>query len=91
MTCETAIQHDSGEGGMVERVLSEKQRSWLSHIEDCGKTGISMKAYAERHSLDLHQFYLWKGRLRKLGAVPGRPGPKQKLFKAVRVAARNGS
>ncbi len=26
-----------------------------------------MKAYAEAHGLDLQSFYLWKGRLKKLG------------------------
>ena len=28
-----------------------------------------MKAYAEEHGLDLQNFYLWKGRLKKLGLV----------------------
>ena len=28
-----------------------------------------MKAYAEAHELDLQSFYLWKGRLKKLGLV----------------------
>ena len=32
-----------------------------------------MKAYAEEHGLDLQSFYLWKGRLKKLGLVVGRP------------------
>ncbi len=32
-----------------------------------------MKAYAEEHGLDLQSFYLWKGRLKKLGLVAGRP------------------
>ena len=31
-----------------------------------------MKAYAEEHGLDLQSFYLWKGRLKKLGLVVGR-------------------
>ena len=28
-----------------------------------------MKAYADRQGLDLQSFYLWKGRLKKLGLV----------------------
>jgi hypothetical protein len=28
-----------------------------------------MKAYADRNGLDLQSFYLWKGRLKKLGLV----------------------
>jgi len=34
--------------------------------------GGSMKAYAEEHGLDLQSFYLWKGRLKKLGFVTER-------------------
>jgi len=49
--------------------LSSKQREWLKHIEACGAIGGSMKAYAEAHGLDLQSFYLWKGRLKKLGLV----------------------
>jgi len=36
--------------------------------------GGSMKAYAEEHGLDLQSFYLWKGRLKKLGFVAERQG-----------------
>ena len=32
-----------------------------------------MKAYAKEHGLDLQNFYLWKGRLKKLGLVADRP------------------
>jgi len=35
----------------------EKQRVWLDHVTACGKAEVSMKAYAERHGLDLQQFY----------------------------------
>jgi hypothetical protein len=28
-----------------------------------------MKAYAEKHGFDLQSFYLWKGRLKKLGVL----------------------
>ncbi len=49
--------------------LSDKQRVWLDHVAACGKAEISMKGYAERHGLDLQQFYFWKGQLRKLGVI----------------------
>lgn len=49
--------------------LSDKQRGWLEHIEACVASGGSMKAYAEEHGFDLQSFYLWKGRLKKLGVV----------------------
>ena len=58
---------------MDERMLSDKQRGWLSHVEACELTGGSMKAYAEQHALDLQSFYLWKGRLKKLGIIDAGP------------------
>jgi hypothetical protein len=54
---------------MNTRDLSDKQRIWVEHIEACVAGGGSMKAYAEAHGLDLQSFYLWKGRLKKLGFV----------------------
>ena len=59
---------------MDEQGFSNKQRFWLQHVEACGRSGVSMKAYAEQHALDLQQFYFWKGRLKKLGAIDGKPG-----------------
>lgn len=49
--------------------LSSRQREWLEHVEACAATGSSMKAYAEAQGLDLQSFYLWKGRLKKLGLI----------------------
>jgi hypothetical protein len=54
---------------MKIRDLSDKQRVWLEHVEACAAGGGSMKAYADRHGLELQSFYLWKGRLKKLGLV----------------------
>ena len=59
---------------MSTRDLSDKQRVWLEHLEACLAGGGSMKAYADRHGLDLQSFYLWKGRLKKLGFVAERQG-----------------
>ena len=52
--------------------LSDKQRAWLDHVEACVASGGSMKRYAEKNGLDLQSFYLWKGRLKKLGVIAGR-------------------
>ena len=60
---------------MDGRVLNDKQRAWLHHVETCAAEGISMKAYAEQHGLDLQNFYFWKGRLRKFGLVDPAPPP----------------
>jgi len=83
LACETAVLDDFGEGGMDERMLSDKQRGWLSHVEACELTGGSMKAYAEQHALDLQSFYLWKGRLKKLGIIDA--GPERRSLDRVRV------
>ncbi|HMB48827.1 MAG TPA: hypothetical protein VKN63_11165 [Afifellaceae bacterium] len=58
---------------MDGRDLSDKQRTWLNHVEACAACGMSMKAYAEQHGLDLQNFYFWKGRLRKIGLVDRAP------------------
>ena len=58
---------------MDGRVLSDKQRAWLNHVEACAAEGASMKAYAEQHGLDLQDFYFWKGRLRKIGLIDPAP------------------
>ncbi len=60
---------------MDGRDLSDKQRSWLNHVEVCAAGGMSMKAYAEQHGLDLQNFYFWKGRLRKIGLIEPAPSP----------------
>ena len=60
---------------MDERVLNDKQRAWLNHVETCIAEGTSMKAYAEQHGLDLQNFYFWKGRLRKIGLIEPAPPP----------------
>jgi hypothetical protein len=68
---------------MDERMLSDKQRGWLCHIEACELASVSMKAYAEQHALDLQSFYLWKGRLKKLGVID--TAPERRSLDPVRV------
>ena len=54
---------------MAVRGLTEKQRTWLEHVERCAATGVSMRAYAERHGLDVQRFYVWKSQLKQLGLL----------------------
>lgn len=63
--------------------LSDKQRTWLNHVEACAACGMSMKAYAEQQGLDLQNFYFWKGRLRKIGLVD--PVPEQKAIEPAQI------
>lgn len=74
-------------GGMVDRELTDTQRIWLTHAEACAAGGGSMKAYAEEHGLDLQSFYLWKGRLKKLGLVAGRPDQAMRRLQAFPIGA----
>lgn len=59
---------------MSRETVSDKQCAWLQHVEACAAGGVSMKAYAEKHGLDLQRFYLWKGRLKKLGIIQAGSG-----------------
>ena len=72
---------------MGGRELTDTQRIWLTHVEACAAGGGSMKAYAEEHRLDLQRFYLWKGRLKKLGLVAGRPDQATARLQALPLEA----
>jgi len=75
---------------MDDRAPTDTQRIWLTHVEACAAAGGSMKAYAEEHGLDLQSFYLWKGRLKKLGFVAERQGlaaPSSSAFVPVPLLA----
>ena len=54
---------------MAGRGLTDKQRIWLRHIEDCATAGLSMREYADRHELDVQRFYVWKSQLKRLGVL----------------------
>jgi hypothetical protein len=54
---------------MAGRGLTEKQRIWLKHVDDCAASGVSMRAYADRHGLDVQRFYVWKSQLKQLGVL----------------------
>jgi hypothetical protein len=73
---------------MNTRDLSDKQRIWLEHDEACVAGGGSMKAYADRQGLDLQSFYLWKGRLKKLGFFGVSSGNLSAATAVVPVALR---
>jgi len=72
---------------MDDRELTDTQRIWLTHAEACAAGGGSMKAYAEERGLDLQSFYLWKGRLKKLGLVAGRPDRATPRLQALPLGA----
>ncbi|MGB3313979.1 MAG: hypothetical protein WBB85_06175 [Albidovulum sp.] len=49
--------------------MTEKQHIWLKHVDDCTASGVSMRAYADRHGLDVQRFYVWKSQLKQLGVL----------------------
>ena len=56
---------------IVRDGLVDKHRLWLDHLESCASSGLSMRAYAECHGLDVRRFYGWKKQLKMLGLLPG--------------------
>lgn len=47
--------------GVSEGVeLTERQKYWLGHVQECRKSGGGMKSYAETHGLEVREFYHWK-------------------------------
>lgn len=54
---------------MDRKDLTAPQALWLEHLEACAAAGKSMKAYAEVNGLNLQNFYVWKGRLKRLGVL----------------------
>jgi hypothetical protein len=54
---------------MAGRELTDKQRTWLVHVEDCAASGVPMRVYADRHGLDVQRFYVWKSQLKQLGVL----------------------
>lgn len=57
---------------MADHGLTSTQRFWLEHVKACEAAGVSMKAYVERHGLNLQSFYCWKGQLKKRGLLSPR-------------------
>ena len=53
--------------------MTSTQQFWLEHVEACEGAGVSMKDYAERHGLNLQNFYCWKGQLKKRGLLSPTP------------------
>jgi transposase-like protein len=58
---------------MAERGLTSTQQFWLDHVAACAAAGVSMKAYAEQHGLNVQSFYGWKEQLKKRGLVSPAP------------------
>jgi transposase-like protein len=60
--------------------LTEKQKIWLEHVQACGRSSQSMRAYAEANGLNVSTFYAWKKTLRRKGAFGEPPSAEPPLF-----------
>jgi len=54
---------------MADLGLTPTQQFWLGHVEAFEVAGVSTRSYAERHGLNLQNFYCWKGQLKKRGLL----------------------
>ena len=86
----------------TESKLTERQQFWLDHLRKSRRSKQSLKAYAERHGLDVRLFYEAKSRLKRKGALAGmsmgsprfvrvEPTVEQPMPAVCRVHLRNGT
>ena len=68
--------------------LTKKQKFWLDHVQACGMSSQSMRAYAEANGLNVSTFYAWKKALRRKGAIGGPPLAEPPLFHKAVVSNR---
>lgn len=54
---------------MSEAALTQKQSTWLKHIQQCERQKLSAQAYCTKHQLKLSQFYSYKHDLRRKGVL----------------------
>ena len=57
----------------AERILTERQRHWLKHLQACERAGETIRRYSERQGLSVHSLYSARKRLRGLGFSFGTP------------------
>lgn len=69
---------------MNDKLLTEQQQYWLSHIEACQQQGLSMKRYAQREGIALNTLYQAKCRMTKAKILPIK---KSSQFQRVAISA----
>ena len=81
--------------------LTQLQRGWLEHLQSWERSGSTLKAYAERHSLDHRRLYRFKRLLTDKGVygegaavsprfIRARIAPEHKSITVCRVRLGNG-
>jgi hypothetical protein len=69
-----------------QSTLTEKQQHWLTHIQSCEQSGLTMKAYAQQNGLNVSALYAWKKTLRHKGAIDAPESGAKPLFRKATVS-----
>lgn len=80
-----SVAHFENEGKTVTKKRAElttRQQYWLDCIEECERSGQSLKAYAEEREIPVATLYSWKKKLKQKGLLPER----RSRFQRVRIA-----
>lgn len=59
----------------MSKKLTAWQQEWLEHVERCERSGLTSKAYAQQHGLDIKRLYWSRTELKKKGLFPAKPAP----------------
>lgn len=62
---------------VAKRTSRQKETAWLRRLEDWSHSGLSGKAYCERHGLSGSTFRWWKRELRRRGKWPVAVEPEE--------------
>ena len=74
--------------------LTERQAQWAKHLRACAASGLTSKAYAEKHQLSIHGLYQARKEHRRresLASPPNRPSVTFARVHAAPATARERS
>jgi hypothetical protein len=72
------------------KILTKRQRFWLTHVRTAMSSGMPLQEYAKRHRLSVGALYNAKSVLKRGGALVGtQTQPVPDAFVAVRIAERS--
>ncbi|NOR51860.1 MAG: hypothetical protein GQ470_04495 [Gammaproteobacteria bacterium] len=62
---------------MPRDTLTQRQRYWLNHIQQCKESGQSLRAYAKSNGLNCNSLYTAHSKLKSKGVITSKkPSPK---------------
>jgi lambda repressor-like predicted transcriptional regulator len=67
--------------------LTQRQRYWLNHIQQCKASGQSLRAYAETNGLNRNSLYTAHRKLKMKGVISSnKPAPKFQRLTVQRIS-----